>query len=151
MRCALSPFLEEATMAANTFGKLLQELGVREEGLSNRSNERHFRVSDDVGLMVLTLAPQKEMSSRRKAYSYEEIPEEPQITPQLSLAELASRAGKATSAAELRRLRREFARFRHPDHCGGASNPVATAEMADANRLIDDAMTSLRTSCPASR
>ena len=61
--------------------------------------------------------------------------------PRLSLSDLISHIGKASSMEELNRLRRQFAMCNHPDH---REDAPATAEMAAANRLIDDAIASLR-------
>ena len=128
-------------MMARSFSRVLEELGGAEEDGDRVLGEPQFRVSAGVGLMVTALGLEKKNGSRQKSLRYEEMPEEPEPVPQPSLSDLISQIGKATSMEELCRLRRQFARFCHPDHSEDAS---ATAEMAAANRLIDDAIASLR-------
>ncbi len=128
-------------MIGASFGQLLEQLRTPEEEGAGTLSEPGFKVSAGVGLTVLALTPEKKAISQPGRSRYEEIPEEPQGAPQLSLGDLRSQIGKATSASELRRLRREFARQSHPDRCGDSS---AAPEMAAANRLIDNAIASLR-------
>ena len=128
-------------MMARSFSRVLEELGAAEEDGDRALGEPQFRVSAGVGLMVTALGLEKKNGSRQKSLRYEEMPEEPEPVPQPSLSDLISQIGKASSMEELCRLRRQFARFCHPDHSEDAS---ATAEMAAANRLIDDAIASMR-------
>ncbi len=131
-------------MIGASFSQLLEQLRTPEEEGDERLSEPGFKVSDGVGLMVLALTPQKKPNSQQVRPRYEEIPEEPQSAQPFSLGDLASEIGKVTSAGELRRLRRQFARLSHPDRCRDSS---AASEMAAANRLIDDALASLCTNC----
>jgi hypothetical protein len=135
-------------MKAETFGQLLAQLGLLEETAGKREAGPHFRFSAGAGLAVLSLAPQKAGGPAHRAWNYEEVLEERQAAPPISLADLAREIAKATTIQELRRLRRAFARLRHPDQCHAGAGQAATSEMAAANRLIDDAMISLRRRCP---
>ncbi len=128
-------------MMARSFSRVLEELGSAEEDGDGTLAEPQFKVSAGVGLMVTALGPQRNSGSLRKSAQYEEMHEEPEPLPQLSLPELESQIGGATTMEELRRLRRQFARSSHPDRSEDAS---ATSEMAAANRLIDDAIAALR-------
>jgi len=131
-------------MSAATFARLLDALDGQEDVKIPDLGGPLSKVSSDVGLTMLNLAPQKDATSPHKRHYYEEAPEEPQIAPRLSLSDLASLAGKATTAGELRRLRRSFARTCHPDRREAADHCAATSEMAAANELIDRAIISLR-------
>ncbi len=125
-----------------SFSRVLEELGGAEEEDGDQNlGEPHFRVSARAGLTVTELGPQTRTRPQQKTGRYEVMPEEPQVPPQLSLSELTSQIGKAASMEELCHLRRQFARVSHPDH---HEDPSATSEMAAANRLIDDAIASLR-------
>ncbi|MGO9485856.1 MAG: hypothetical protein ACLPX9_14920 [Rhodomicrobium sp.] len=124
-----------------SFSRVLEELGGAEEDGDKNLSEPHFRVSARAGLTVTELGPQTRTRPQQKTGRYEIMPEEPQVPPQLSLSELTSQIGKAASMEELCHLRRQFARVSHPDH---HEDPSATSEMAAANRLIDDAIASLR-------
>ena len=126
---------------ARSFIRVLNDLGGAEETWERALGEPQPRVSAGVGSMVAALGPEKKNGIGRAPLRYEELPEEQQPKPQLSLSDLVSQIGKATSMDELRRLRRQFARLSHPDRCDDLS---ATSEMAAANRLIDDAIASLR-------
>jgi hypothetical protein len=128
-------------MMARSFSRVLEELGSAAEDGDAALSEPQFRVSAGVGLMVTALGPERMNGSQPKSPRYEEMPEEPEPAPQLSLSDLTSQIGEATSMAELCRLRRQFARCNHPDH---REDSPATAEMAAANRLVDDAIASLR-------
>jgi hypothetical protein len=132
-------------MVARSFNRVLEDLGIAEEELDGALSEPKLRVSARAGFVVAALGPEKSTGFQPKSTRYEDTSEgtskELPLTPQLSLPELASQIGKAVSMEELRRLRRQFARFSHPDHSEDAS---ATSEMAAANRLIDDAIASLR-------
>ncbi|MGO8953118.1 MAG: hypothetical protein ACLPWS_22025 [Rhodomicrobium sp.] len=131
-------------MSAGTFARLLDELNGREDVKNSGLGGPLSRVSSSVGLTMLDLAPQTDAGSPHKTPYYEEVPDEPQIAPRLSLSDLASSIGKATTAGELRRLRRSYARACHPDRRKAADHSAATSEMAAANELIDRAIASLR-------
>ncbi len=131
-------------MAARTFSQFLERLDGPGEAGNERLGEPHFRVSAGVGHTVLALSPQKEATPPRRFRNYEETMEEAQIKPQLTLADLSLRIAEAASAAELRRLRREFARSYHPDHCKADSGCASATGTASANRLIDDAIALLK-------
>jgi hypothetical protein len=126
---------------ARSFSRVLNDLGGAEESWESALGEPQLRISAGVGSMVAALGPEKKNGIGRAPRRYEELPEEQQPKPQLSLSDLVSQIGKATSMDELRRLRRQFARLSHPDRCDDSS---ATSEMAAANRLVDDAIASLR-------
>jgi hypothetical protein len=122
-------------MAARSFNRMLDELGGIDEDASALSEAR-ARISADLGFMVTALGPQK-AAPQQKGRWYGEIPEKPEIAPRLTFAELEAKIKEAASAEELRRLRRQFARFNHPDQ---RDDSPANAEMAAANRLIDEAI-----------
>jgi hypothetical protein len=125
-----------------SFSRVLNDLGGAEETWESALGEPRLRVSARAGFVVAALGPKKKDGSRRQPPGYEAMPDEPpQPEPQLSLSDLESQIGKAGSMEQLCRLRRQFARASHPDCCGDSS---ATSEMAAANRLIDDAIASLR-------
>lgn len=124
-----------------SFSRVLEEIGGAEGDGDRDLAEPRSRVSARAGLTVTELGSQKSTQPQQKTSRYEEMPEDPQAPPPLSLSDLASQIAKAASLEELRRLRRQFARLSHPD-C--REDPSATSEMAEANRLIDDAITSLR-------
>ena len=128
-------------MIAASFGQLLEQLRTPEQDGEAALSEPAFKVSAGVGLVVLALTPEKRAIPQQMPSRYEELPEEPQSAPQLSLADLKRQIGEAASAPELRRLRRLFARQSHPDLCGDS---FAASEMAAANRLIDNAIASLQ-------
>jgi hypothetical protein len=138
---AYSSMLRGTDMMARSFSRVLNDLGGAEETWESALSEPQLRVSASVGSMVAALGPEKRNGLGRAPLRYEELPEEKQPEPQLSLSDLVSQTGKATSMDELRRLRRQFARLSHPDRCDDSS---ANSEMAAANRLIDDAIASLR-------
>ena len=126
---------------ARSFSRVMNDLGGAEESWESALGEPQLRVSAGVGSMVAALGPEKKLRIGRSPLRYEELPEEQQPKPRVSLSDLVSQIGKATSMDELRRLRRQFARLSHPDRCDDSS---ATSEMAAANRLVDDAIASLR-------
>ena len=126
---------------ARSFTRVLNDLGGAEETWERASGEPKLRISAGVGSMVAALGPEKKNRTGRPPLRYAEMPEEPQPAPRLAFSDLAGEIGKATSMEELCRLRRQFARLSHPDRCDNSS---ATSEMAAANRLIDDAIASLR-------
>lgn len=127
-------------MAAQSFNRVMDELGGVDEG-GTALGDPQFRVSADLGFVVTALGPQKKTAPERKAYWYGEIPEKPDTAPRLTLPELKQKIGEAASMEELRRLRRQFARFNHPDQ---REDSPANAEMAMANRLIDEAIAAFR-------
>jgi hypothetical protein len=122
-------------MAARNFSHVLDELGGI-DGDASALSEARARVSADLGFVVTALGPQKP-APQQKGRWYGEIPEKPEMAPRLTLPELEVKVGKAASPEELRRLRRQFARFNHPDQ---REDTPANAEMAAANQLIDKAI-----------
>jgi hypothetical protein len=132
-------------MMARSFSHVLDELGGTDED-GNALGEPQLRVSADLGFVVTALGPQKKAGPERKAHWYGEIPERPDATPRLTLPELKTKIAGAVSMEELRRLRRQFARFNHPDQ---REDSPANGEMAVANRLIDEAIAALRGRCVA--
>jgi hypothetical protein len=83
--------LKEATMAAETFGKLLDKLGVADDADAYRPSGPLSRVSAGVGLAVLTLALQQEATSARRRRQYGDAVDDSPAAPQLRLADLAGR------------------------------------------------------------
>ena len=61
----------------------------------------------------------------------EEVAEELQLSPELSVA-------------EIHRIRRRFASRHHPDKMGGSVIAEASHRMALANRMIDEALRAVR-------
>ncbi len=102
-----------------------------------------FRVSSGVALVMLSLGAGFKESGRSRGY-YDEMLDGALAVPPLSLSELKLQIARATSVEELRRLRRKFARCSHPDCHQASEDAAATSDMAAANRLIDEAISSLR-------
>jgi len=127
-------------MAARSFSRVLDELGGMEEDGSALSEAR-ARVPAGLGLAVTALGSQEKAAPEQKPRWYGEIPEKPDTIPRLTLPELKEKIAGAACLEELRRLRRQFARFNHPDQRGDSP---ANAEMAAANRLIDEAIAAFR-------
>jgi hypothetical protein len=132
----------EAHMKAETFSRLLEQLV--EEAWERRINEPHSKLSTSIAAAMVEVFAQKAPCPDRKPQPYGEMLEEPQIVAEHSLSELKAQISKAASAEDLRRLRREFAKHLHPDHCAGPSHDAATSDMAAVNRLIDEAMAAIR-------
>jgi hypothetical protein len=128
-------------MPANDFSAWLGKLG---RDVSPESDDPVSRTSSTVADAVLSLAAEKaQRGSGGGAWSYyAEAVERPPMSPP-SLADLKMQIGKAASIAELRRLRRNFARLGHPDR-KAADAPAATRQMQAANELIDQAISSMR-------
>jgi len=100
-------------------------------------------MSSNVADAVLSLSAGKVRRTSGGAFGYYlEAEERPPVYPP-SLAEFKAQVGKAASIAELRRLRRNFARLSHPDR-KSEDDPTATRQMAEANELIDQAILAMR-------
>ena len=128
-------------MIARSFNLVLDELGDPGED-GNALSEARSKISADLGFTVTALGPQKKAATEPKPRWYGEIiPEKPDATPRLTLPELKEKIAHAASPEELRRLRRQFARFNHPDQ---RDDSPAHADMAVANRLIDEALAAMR-------
>lgn len=104
-----------------------------------------LRLSSSVAQVMLSIGAVRPAGvSRRPAYYEEETLAAAPLAPGFSLAELKEQIGKATSIAELRQMRRDFARARHPDHHKETDEAAAASEMAAANGLIDEAISRMR-------
>ncbi len=132
-------------MTAENFDELLDGLGLPLTAEEGQPGEMHFKLSAGVAFTVLGFGPQKKAAPANKTPLYEEVQDEPQAKPQMSIEDLAAEIRKAATAAELHRLRRKFARLFHPDRRGVS----ATSEMAAVNRMIDEAIGRLRRAAPA--
>ncbi len=128
-------------MPIEKFNELLGRLsGLDAE--NNKLGGPAFKVSSGVALMMLSLGAGRAKDFGRSRGYYEEMLDGAPAAPPLSFSELKLQIARATSIDELRRLRRKFARCSHPD-CHSEDTAAAT-EMAAANRLIDEAISSLR-------
>ena len=105
-----------------------------------------LRLSSDVALVMLSIGAVRSAGLSRKPAYYDEetLGAAPPLMQGLSLAELKERIGKAKSISELRQMRRDFARARHPDHHKQTGEAAAASEMAAANVLIDEAISLMR-------
>ncbi len=131
-------------MAQSTFGQLIENLRGAEEVKEERSNGPFGRISNGVALTMLALSQQKEATATSKHSYYDEASEKPAPKPALSLSELRNSIKRSRSIVELCLLRRAFARSWHPDRLQASEGVAAVSEMASANKLIDDAIDSLR-------
>jgi hypothetical protein len=103
-----------------------------------------FRVSTKVAEVMLSLGVPIARSAVRASPYYEETSVSAPIPAPLSLLELKEHIARATSIAELGCLRRRFARCSHPDRHKDTKELTATVEMAAANQMIDEAISSMR-------
>ena len=103
-----------------------------------------FRVSTKVAEVMLSLGAAFAKNAMRASPYYEELVERAPTPAPLSLLNLKEQIAKATSIAELRGLRRRFARCSHPDRHKASDDFKATCEMAAANQMIDEAISSMR-------
>ena len=130
-------------MPIEKFNELLGRL----TGLDTDNNQAGgpaFRVSSDVALVMLSLGACRAKEFGRSHGYYEEMLDGAPAAPPLSFSELKLQIARATSIDELGRLRRKFARCNHPDCHHASEDAAAASEMAAANRLIDEAISSLR-------
>ncbi len=125
-------------MPIENFSVLLGKLA---EHSSSEFAQPAFRVSTQVAEVMLSLGAVFASAGRAAVYS-EEAARAPAPAP-LSLSDLKNEIARATSVAELRGLRRRFARCSHPDCYDASKNSMATYEMAVANRMIDEAISSM--------
>jgi hypothetical protein len=102
-----------------------------------------FRVSTKVAEVMLSLGAALARNAVRASPYHEELVESAPTPAPLSLFDLKEQIAKAASIAELRGLRRRFARCSHPDR-HKASDSKATYQMAAANQMIDEAISSMR-------
>ena len=103
-----------------------------------------FRVSTKVAEVMLSLGAAIARSAVRASPYYEETLDVASVPAPLSLSELKEQITRATSIAELGCLRRRFARCSHPDRYNDTEDSNATREMAVANQMIDEAISSIR-------
>jgi hypothetical protein len=103
-----------------------------------------FRVSTKVAEVMLSLGAALGKGAVRASSYYEELIESAPAPAPLSLLDLKEEIAKATSVAELRGLRRRFACCSHPDRHKASDDFKATREMAAANQMIDEAISSMR-------
>lgn len=129
-------------MPAGDFNTLLSKLRASGEDDQTERSSPGYRVSSDVALKVLSLTASRTVN-RAQAPGYYDVEEAPPA-PQLSFSDLKTQIEKAASVAELRRLRRNFARLSHPDCRKNTKDAAAATEMALANKLIDEAISSMR-------
>ncbi len=130
-------------MPIEKFNELLGRLG----GVDTDNNQPAgpaFRVSSGVAAVMLSLGAGGAKDFGRSHGYYEEMLDGAPPAPPLSFSELKLQVAQAASLDELRRLRRKFARCSHPDCHHASKDAAAASEMAAANRLIDEAISSLR-------
>ena len=136
-------------MPIENFSVLLGRLGSSENGGNPDLDGPAFRVSTKVAEVMLSLGAALARSAVRASPYYEETLDSapkaaaPKPAP-LSLSELKEQIARATSIAELGCLRRRFARCSHPDRHNDTEDSSATCEMAAANQMIDEAISSMR-------
>ncbi len=131
-------------MSIENFSAVLGKLS--DHGRNPELDGPAFRVSTKVAEVMLSLGVAIARSAARASPYYEETLDSTPLPPPLSLSELKERVTRATSIAELCGLRRRFARCSHPDRHNDRKDSTATIEMAAANQMIDEAITSMR--CP---
>lgn len=131
-------------MPVETFNNVLGRLRGSEDAGVSEPGGPAFRLSTDVALVMLSIGAVRPAGLSRGSAYYEETLERAPVAQELSLPELKEQAGKAKSIAELRQMRRTFARFRHPDHQSNSDQAAAASEMAAANGLIDEAISRMR-------
>ncbi len=131
-------------MPIETFSVLLGRLGGSESAGSADLDGPAFRVSAKVAEVVLSLGGALARSAARASAYYEETADSAPAPAPLSLPELREEIAKAASIAELRSLRRRFARCSHPDCRKAREDSAATQEMAAANQMIDEAISAMR-------
>ena len=124
------------------FSVLLGKLA--ENGRNPNLDGPAFRVSTKVAEVMLSLGAALARNAARASSYYEELVESAPAPGPLSLSDLKEQIAKATSIAELRRLRRCFACCSHPDRHKASDDFKATREMAAANHMIDEAIRSMR-------
>lgn len=131
-------------MPIETFNNLLGKLRGSEDAHVSEPGGPAFRLSSDVALVMLSIGAVRTAGLSRGSAYYEETLERAPAAQGLSLPEFKEQAAKAKSIAELRQMRRTFARFRHPDHQTHADATAAASEMAAANGIIDEAISLMR-------
>ena len=131
-------------MSIESFSAVLGRLS--ETGGNPELDGPAFRVSTKVAEVMLSLGAAIARSAVRASPYYEETTVTAPIPAPLSLSELKEQIARAASIAELCSLRRRFARCSHPDRYNDAEDSTATREMAAANQMIDEAISSMR--CP---
>ncbi|HWJ19812.1 MAG TPA: hypothetical protein VNR65_13905 [Geobacterales bacterium] len=131
-------------MSIENFSAVLGKLS--ENGGNPELDGPAFRVSTKVAEVMLSLGAAIARNAVRASPYYEETLDSAPVPAPLSLSELKEQVTRATSIAELRGLRRRFARCSHPDRHNDSEDSTATSEMAAANQLIDKAISSMR--CP---
>jgi hypothetical protein len=124
------------------FSVLLGKLA--ENGRNPNLDGPAFRVSTKVAEVMLSLGAALARNAARASSYYEELVESAPAPGPLSLSDLKEQIAKATSIAELRGLRRRFACCSHPDRHKASDDFKATREMAAANHMIDEAISSMR-------
>ncbi len=129
-------------MSIENFSAVLGRLS--ENGGYPELDKPAFRVSTKVAEVMLSLGAAMARSAARASPYYEETIVSAPVPAPLSLAELKEQILGATSIAELRGLRRRFARCSHPDRYNDTEDSTATCEMAAANHMIDVAISSMR-------
>jgi hypothetical protein len=126
-------------MPVEDFNELLGRLSEEDRDQID-PNGSTYRVSHNVADVVLSLAAGRASSGARAVAYYEgalDLPPPPQPP---SLADLKRQIADAASIADLRRLRRSFASWSHPDRRSEANHAYANFQMAAANELIDKAI-----------
>ena len=129
-------------MSIENFSAVLGRLS--ENGGNPEVDGPAFRVSTKVAEVMLSLGVAIARSAVRASPYYEETIVGAPIPAPLSLSELKEQIARATSIAELGCLRRRFARCSHPDRHNDTEDSSATCEMAAANQMIDEALSSMR-------
>jgi hypothetical protein len=130
-------------MPVEDFNELLGKLREQDRDQID-PNGSTYRVSHNVADVVLSLAASQTSGGARAAAYYEgelNLPPPPQPP---SLADLKRQISDAASVSDLRRLRRSFARWSHPDRRNEPDDAYANFQMAAANELIDKAILSFR-------
>jgi hypothetical protein len=130
-------------MPVEDFNELLGKLREHDRDQID-PNESTYRVSHNVADAMLSLAASRPLVGARAVAYYEgelNLPPSPQPP---SLADLKRQIAGAGSVSDLRRLRRSFARWSHPDRRSEADDAYANFQMAAANELIDKAILALR-------
>lgn len=129
-------------MPLENFSIVLDKLGSPEKAGS--PDGPAFRVSAKVAEIMLSLDGVRARAAARVSPYDEEAAATALRQAPLTLSDLKDRVAGATSLAELRALRRRFARSCHPDRQKASDGAKATWEMAAANRMIDDAIGQMR-------
>ena len=129
-------------MSIENFSAVLGKLS--ENGGNPELDGPAFRVSTKVAEVMLSLGAAIARSAVRASPYYEETLVSVPVPAPLTLSELKEQITRATSIAELRGLRRRFASCSHPDRYNDTKDSTATYEMAAANQMIDQAISSMR-------